>query len=614
MKEVDLSKYKGIFRSETKEYLTQLNQYIIGLEKEPKKSNIIDAIFRNYHTIKGMAGTMGYKLIESLAHSLEDLLTLVRNGSLSVNSDTIDLMLEGTDKIEQLIENPTKEDREIQSLIERISGIGKGKKSVKEAKPPETITKKVVCELILEKNTSFKGARAAVLISNMGEMAEIIDYSPDRSSIERGNFEDVFSITIIPKVTMDKIKESLSRYPDVKAVNFTDVVKMSAITSGISKKSDIRVEIKKLDNLQNLLSELVIAKDSLKGFVKSAEIESIFSETDRISNIISALQDEVVKIRMVPIWQVFERFPRFVRDRTKELGKEVNFEIRGKDIELDRSMLENLAEPLLHLLRNSIYHGIERPEERKKCGKSQKGQLVLEATRQRGIILIKVYDDGRGMDTQKILRRAIEMNLVASEKASNLTEREILNFIFISGFSTSNIVNEVSGRGVGLDVVKTSLRTLGGTFDFKTEMNKGTTFILKVPLTMAIIKAFLVNIGKETYAIPLTFVEETIELNQKFIKSIHSREIFILRDEVIPIKRLRKIFGSQNGDKKEVYPVVIVNAESKKVALITSEFLEHTDIVVKTLPRIHTDIKEFAGVTLLSDGKPALIIDVPNIV
>ncbi|MCK4575733.1 chemotaxis protein CheW, partial [candidate division WOR-3 bacterium] len=194
------------------------------------------------------------------------------------------------------------------------------------------------------------------------------------------------------------------------------------------------------------------------------------------------------------------------------------------------------------------------------------------------------------------------------------SEKEILGFIFISGFSTSRVVDEVSGRGVGLDVVKTRLRTLGGTFDFKTEKNKGTTFILKIPLTMAIIKAFLVNIGKETFAIPLTFVEETIELDKRFIKSIHSKEIFILRDEVIPIKRLHKIFGIQDGDKMDYYSTVIVNSESKKAALIASEFLEHTDIVVKTLPRTQSDIKEFAGVTILSDGKPALIIDVPNIV
>ncbi len=530
MKEIDLSKYKEIFRSETREYLSQLNQYIIALEKEPHKRETLDAIFRNYHTIKGMAGTMGYKLIETLAHSLEDLLSLIRNGSLSVNSDIVDLMLEGTDEIEYLMAHPEKEDREISSLLKRVSDMCKGKELIK------------------------------------------------------------------------------------KAINFMDEKKKTVKKSGIVRKSDIRVNIKKLDNLQNLLSELVIAKEVLKGFVKTGERESIISETERIANIVSALQDEVMKIRMVPIWQVFERFPRIVRDTAKELGKDVDFEIKGGDIELDRSMLENLAEPLLHLLRNSIYHGLERAEERKNLGKPERGHLIFEAERQRGIVLIKVSDDGRGMDTQKILKRAIEMGLVTQEKAKVLTEREILDFIFVSGFSTSNIVNEVSGRGVGLDVVKTRLRKLGGTFDFKAEKNIGTTFILKIPLTMAIIKAFLVKIGKETYAIPLTFVEETIELNQKFIKTIHSKELFVLRDEVIPIKRLHKTFGSENGDKEGLYPVVIVNSESKKAALITSEFLDHTDIVVKTLPRTLTDIKEFAGVTLLSDGKPALIIDVPNIV
>ena len=523
-REESYSKYKELFRSETREYLAQLNQYIINLEKKPEEIETIDAIFRNYHTIKGMAGTMGYKIIESLSHSLEDLLSLIKNGKLSVDSNIIDLMLEGTDKIELMIENPKMENEEIQALIMRISDIKEGKGLAQDA----------------EKKLEIKAR--------------------------------------------------------------------------IAKKSDIRVEIKKLDNLQNLLSELVIAKESLKRVVRSDERESIFNETDRISNIVSALQDEVVRIRMVPIWQIFERFPRVVRDTAKEMGKKIDFEIRGKDIELDRSMLENLAEPLIHLLRNSIYHGIEMPEERKRLGKLEEGHLILEASRQKGIVLIKVSDDGSGMDTQRILSKAIEGNFVEPEKAKSLSEKEILGFIFISGFSTSRVVDEVSGRGVGLDVVKTRLRTLGGTFDFKTEKNKGTTFILKIPLTMAIIKAFLVNIGKETFAIPLTFVEETIELDKRFIKSIHSKEIFILRDEVIPIKRLHKIFGIQDGDKMDYYSTVIVNSESKKAALIASEFLEHTDIVVKTLPRTQSDIKEFAGVTILSDGKPALIIDVPNIV
>ena len=618
MNEFDISKYKQIFKSETVEYLSQLNQYIIQLEKTPEKNAIINAIFRNYHTIKGMAGTMEYKDIEELAHSLEDLLSLIRDRSLSVNSEIIDLMLRGTDRIEHLIENPNEEGLQNRLLIENISEIVKGKVSIKKEKtltkrPPEKIGK-ATCKITLKKGIPLKGARAAVLISDLAQNAEIVNFFPDESSIEKGNFEEEFSLTITPKIPIKEIKKSLLSYSDVLSVDFTDVIGKLDVTSSILRKSDIRVEIKKLNTLQNLLSELVIAKETLRGYVQKDDKERILDETDRITNTISALQDEVVKIRMVPIWQIFERFPRVVRDKAKELEKKVDFEIRGKDIELDRSMLENLAEPLLHLLRNSLYHGLERPEERKRLGKPETGHLILEAERQRGVVLIKVSDDGRGMNIPKILEKAIKKEIVTEAKAKSLTEKEILDFIFISGFSTLDVVDEVSGRGVGMDVVKTRLRTLGGTFDFKTEKNKGTTFILKVPLTMAIIKAFLVNVGDETYAIPLTFIEETIELHSQSIKTIHSKEIFILRDEAIPVKRLHKIFGCRNGDGTELYPTVIVNSESQKVALTTSGFREHTDIVVKTLPKTLTDIKEFAGVTLLRDGKPALIIDVPNIV
>ncbi len=618
MSEIDLSKYSEVFKSETREYLVRLNQDIIELEKSPTERRILDAIFRNFHTIKGMAGTMDYKLMETIAHGLEDLLSMIRSGSLEVTGGLIDTMLEGTDRIEQLLETPDEDEKSIARLMKRIGGFSGKKKLRKKPAAEAAISREagegLRCEIALKENTAFNGARAAVLIAQVDRMADIKAFAPERSILESGAFDKRFSLFIDPELSLDEIRETLLAYADVQSVSFESARKKSPGHRGVLRKSDIRVSIKKLDNLQNLLSELVISKESLKGFVRSGERENIVNETDRIAGIVSALQDEVVKIRMVPIWQVFERFPRVVRDTAKELGKEVDFEIQGKDIELDRSMLENLAEPLIHLLRNAIYHGIEEPREREKLNKSRKGRLVLEATRQRGIVLIKVMDDGRGMDTEKILTKAIERGLVSAEKGHTLTERDILDFAFLSGFSTSSVVGEVSGRGVGLDVVRTRLRNLGGTFDYKTERNKGTTFILKVPLTMAIVKAFLINVGKETYAIPLTFVEETFELGRDLIRNIHAREMFILRDEVIPVLRLHELFGIQNGTKKEIYPAVIVNAESKKAAFIASSFLEQTDIVVKTLPRTHADINEFAGVTLLSDGKPALIIDVPSIV
>jgi len=614
MKKTDLLKYTEIFKSETREYLSQLNQFIVNLEKSPEDRGNIDAIFRNFHTIKGMAGTMGYKLVETLSHSLEDLLSLVRSGDLSVTSDIIDTLLTGTDKIEELVETNNNEDEDVEELIRGISDIGKGKVSVRKKKILGGSLDNINLEISLDENTPLKGARATVLISDIMKMAEIVDFSPSKNSIENGEFKKNFSLTLIPRISPDKIKESILAYSDVKSVSFANEESKTNIAKDILKKSDIRVGIEKLNKLQNLLSELVISKESLKAFVRTEETERIVNETERIANIISSLQDEVVKIRMVPIWQVFERFPRVIRDTAKALGKKINFEIKGKNIELDRSMLENLAEPLLHLLRNAIYHGIETREDRKRLGKTEEGHLVLEAERQRGRVLIKVWDDGKGMDIEKIGKKALAMGLISQDKLASLGEREILDFVFVSGFTTSLVVDEVSGRGVGLDVVKTRMRTLGGTFEFKTTKNKGTLFILKVPLTMAIIKAFLVRIEDETFAIPLTFVEETIEVEHKSIKTVHSKELFILRDEVIPIKRLHKIFNIKNGKKKDFYPAVIVNSESRKVALVASEFLEHTDIVVKTLPRTLTNIKEFAGVTLLSDGKPALILDVPNIV
>lgn len=618
MKQFDISKYKKVFESEAREYLAELNKDIVKLEKDPENSELVSAIFRNYHTIKGMAGTMEYWLIERVAHSLEDLLSLLRDGSLTVDSDIIDLMLKGTDKIEELVENPKLKDEDSELLLGRVSSVISRKPVSSSETVSEEKAREIICEVMLKKNISFKGARATVLISTLEKMGDILSLTPKRDLIKKGAFGDSFSMRLRTGLTAGKIKETLLLYSDVKEVVLKKTTKKQLKKKDkgkkISSRKDIRVEIKKIDRLQNLLSELVIAKETLKGYVRADDKDSILSETERIASSVSALQDEVVKIRMVPIWQVFERFPRIVRDTAKELGKKINFEIRGKDIELDRSMLENLSEPLIHLLRNSIYHGIETVEERTKLGKSPEGHLVLEAERKRGIVQIKVSDDGRGMDVQKILDKAIQRGDVEQEEVSNLSKKDILGFIFKSGFSTSSVVDEISGRGVGMDVVKTRMRSIGGTFDFKTESGKGTDFILKVPLTMAIIKAFLVSSGEETYAIPLTFVEETVELNKELIKTIHNKEVFLLRDEVIPVRRLNKIFGVANGNGQAVYPTVIVNAESKKSALVTSKFIEQTDIVVKTLPRTHIDVKEFAGVTLLSDGKPALIIDITSIV
>lgn len=328
MNQFDISKYKKVFESEAREYLAALNKDIVKLEKKPENNELVNAIFRNYHTIKGMAGTMEYWLIERVAHSLEDLLSLLRDGSLTVDSDIIDLMLKGTDKIEELVEDPKQKDADSELLLEKISSVVNRKPVSVSELTPEERKEQIIFEVILKKDISLKGARATVLISSLEQMGEIVSLTPGRDLIKKGEFGNRFSIELRTELPTKKIKETILMYSDVKEVNFKKTLEKTLKKEDKGKqgtaRKDIRVEIKKIDKLQNLLSELVIAKETLKGYVRADDRESILSETERIASSVSALQDEVVKIRMVPIWQVFERFPRIVRDTAKELGKKVN--------------------------------------------------------------------------------------------------------------------------------------------------------------------------------------------------------------------------------------------------------------------------------------------------
>lgn len=373
----------------------------------------------------------------------------------------------------------------------------------------------------------------------------------------------------------------------------------------------VRIDSRRLDTLMNAVGELVIARDRIAQIAERLADEALTEATRHASQIVSNLQNEIMTSRMVPVWQVFERFPRVVRDTARTLGKEVEFKIEGREIELDRSMLDEMGEPVLHLLRNSLDHGIESPADREKAGKPRVATIILTAERDRATVLIRVTDDGRGIDQARVLPRAKQLGIVESA-TSKLSEQEIVAIISRPGFSTADKVTDISGRGVGFDIVANKVRTLGGSLEVHTDAGLGTSVSMRLPLTLAISRALLARVDKEIYAIPLTHVLETFALSQPMLLEVKGKEVVAIRDDVFPAIRLRERVGLPPGTVSGGQVVLIELAE-RRAALIVDEFIGQQEIVMKQFDGANGSRTLFSGATILGDGAPALIIDASNL-
>ena len=374
----------------------------------------------------------------------------------------------------------------------------------------------------------------------------------------------------------------------------------------------IRIESKRLDTLMNVVGELVIARDRIAKVAERLGDEELLEATLRASQILANLQNEVMTSRMVPVWQIFERFPRVVRDTARSLGKEVDFKIEGREIELDRSMLDEMGEPVLHLLRNSLDHGIETPTDREKAGKPRVATLILTAERDRATVLIRVTDDGRGIDQTRVLPRAKKLGLV-DKATTDLTEQELISIISRPGFSTAEKVTEISGRGVGFDIVANRVRSLGGSLEVHTDAGLGTSVSMRLPLTLAISRALLAKVEKETYAIPLTHVLETFSLSQPMLVESKGRQVVAIRDDVFPAIWLRERVGLPPAASMTSGQVVLVELAERKAAVIVDEFVGQQEIVVKQFDGVNGSKTLFSGATILGDGSPALIVDASSL-
>lgn len=689
---MDTSQYLDIFIDETREHLQNLNEFLLVLEKEPDNEDTINEIFRAAHSLKGMAGTMGFKRMQRLTHDMENLFQEVRNGNITVSSKLVDILFRGLDALESYLKNVQdtseegEEDNEdiIKGLNEVLSegmGVPVQDNTVSEkpkaAVPVQTDkckyrsieigdSEKSVLDKVKEEHKNLfgitvwlsetcilKSARAFLVFRALEEKGEVIRSLPSAEEIEDEEFEFDFSLLFVTDESADTVKKMLLNiseivevylepYSNYKKQAAAENEEVPAETGGKStevkqtaSKTDnkapskqtkssakhtarsVRVDIEKLDTLMNLVSELIIAKNGLVSFsgVESQNEMGFKEQIEYLERVTTNLHESVMKVRMVPIESVVNRFPRMIRDLSKKLNKKMELYMSGEETELDRTVIDEIGDPLMHLLRNSADHGLENNADRIAKGKSEVGSIFLDAYQDGNNVVIEVRDDGAGIDVEKVKRKAVEKGHITYEQADKMSDKEAIDLLFKPSFSTAEQISDISGRGVGLDVVRTNVEALGGNIEAKTELGVGSTFTIRLPLTLAIIQALMTEVGHEKYAIPLGSIQTIEDVEPEDIKYIHGKEVISLRGNVIPIIRLREILDVVDEENENSnLTVVIVNKGDKQAGLVIDNLIGQQEIVIKSIGQYINNAKMISGSTILGDGEVALILDVNTLV
>jgi two-component system chemotaxis sensor kinase CheA len=672
---VDSAQYAELFLTESREHVSAINHSLLELERGAGGDEPVGAIFRGVHTIKGMSATMGYTAVASLSHELETLLDLVRKGGRTVDARLMDLLFRAADLLERAIESavsgvdavdvtpmvaqlqaeavrggtPAYSSLAVTSefAIERTSEFSTALTS----EFPIAVTSEfaipvadawtaaqpmgagLLVRVRLIAGTPLKGVRAFLVVEAAKKLGVVDAVSPAIEQLQADEFENDFAFRLTTDLTEEDVIAALRRAGDVDEVRAGEGAMMTAApakpangaatatngngasngsSGGVRQQRSVRIDLRRLDNLMNLIGELVITRGRLVQLTTAIDDASLAETIAQTSRLVADLQDEIMTSRMVPVWQVFDRFPRLVRDAARSVGKAVDFTIEGKEVELDRSMLDEVGDPIVHLLRNAIDHGIESPEDRRAQGKPEAGRLTLSAVRDRSAVAIRVTDDGRGIDRDKVLARAQQHALVDASK-TELSDEELFRIISQAGFSTADRVTDLSGRGVGIDAVHNRVRALGGSVDMRTAPGKGTTVTLRLPLTLAIVRSLLARLGDETYAIPMTHVSETVELHPEILHTLKGREVLMIREEVLPLIRMRQLLGYEGEAKRGLEQVVVVEMAERRAALVVDALIGQQEIVVKQFDSVQNGLTLFGGATILGDGAPALIIDVSSL-
>jgi two-component system chemotaxis sensor kinase CheA len=639
---VNTLEYAELFLSESREHVTAVNQALLELERDaegPRAGACVDAIFRAVHTIKGMAATMGYAAVTELSHELESVLDRARRRELTIDSTIIDILLRAADSLERLVELAVagrENELDIASLVADLRSLRPVLETAEWAIPMAVKSATgLAVRVRLAPDTPLRSVRALLIIQAFGKVAEVASTLPSKADLEVDRFDGVLTIHCAADAPRDELEQVVRAAGYVEAVEFLDAaaptpqptapiaerVATATLASDVrvapagGRGRHVRIDVRRLDKLMNLAGELVVARGRLAQLAAQLGDHAL-DETVRLSSrLITEVRDEITASRMVPVSNVFDRFPRVVRDAARALGKAVEFVVEGRDIELDRSMLDDIGESIVHLLRNAVDHGIEMPDVRAAAGKPATGKLVLSAVRDRSAIVIRVTDDGRGIDRERVLARAKRDGIVDAAK-SDLTEEELLRLLARPGFSTAEQVTEVSGRGVGVDAVYTRVRALGGAMNIRSAPGQGTTMTIRLPLTLAVVRSLLARVADEIYAIPLAHVNETIELTPDIVRTVKGREVVLARDEVFPLIRLRKLVGLPHyapASAIDLEQVIVIDLGDRRAGLVIDELTGQEEIVVKQFDAVRDGPPFFGGATLLGDGRPCLIVDVSSL-
>ncbi|MGB9820904.1 MAG: chemotaxis protein CheW [Pseudothermotoga sp.] len=654
--------YLSVFIDESKEYIQTLNDSLLKLEKDYEDSEAINETFRALHTLKGMSGTMGFESMSKLCHKMEQLLDRIRSKKIKLDSTMLDRLFAGVDILEKMIDSivrkgtdqlPEVDVNEFAQGFEVLSAGKEIKENTSEQKPTQSVVsisesiEKVIAEaanegynayqmtVTLSEGTQFKAVRMYMVFKAIEDHGgQILSSSPAVEDIEQEKFDRDVQLILVIKEDKESLRNMIMSISEIERVTIQDIVhaeaqkKPAEKIEEVEKKQEakvestkerrritqtVRVDIDKLDNLMNLMGELVISRSRIADTLRKYSIKEVDESLSNLNRISLDLQNVVMKIKMVPIAFVFNRFPRMVRDLAKQLNKEINFIVEGEDTELDRTFVENIGEPLLHMLRNAIDHGIESKEERLAKGKPPVGTVVLSARHEGNNVVIEVRDDGRGIDRSAVIKKAIEKGLITEAQAEALPDEKVYEFLFMPGFSTKTETTELSGRGVGLDVVKNVVESLNGTVSIESVKNKGTAITVRLPLTLAIIQALLVKINNFVYAIPIANIDSTLSITKDQIQKIQDRQVSVIRGEIIPIVRLWDILELPHQSEDSIYNTVIVRVGNRKYGLAVDTLIGQEDIVIKSLGKIFSDVRIFSGGAILGDGSIALILDVANV-
>jgi two-component system, chemotaxis family, sensor kinase CheA len=630
---MDLSQYAELFLAESREHLSACNQLLLEWERSPTNLAPVGGLFRAVHTVKGMAATMGYARVTDLAHRAENLLDLLRRGGRPATDELLQLLFRARDALEQAVELSvvSREDEiDVAEVVADLDGaaaqLGRGGEGGGEvsARPTPAPAPAPVLEppaapgrlvqVTLRAEAPLKGGRALLAIKKAQRVGPVQAVTPPESAFEADEFDGRFSFRIGGPAEPAEIERAVRAAGDVEHVTVGGEERRAAPGAGApasaaaeTKSRHIRVDLGRLDGLMDLIGELVTVRGRLNELAATARDPAIDDVAIQVSRLSRELQAEIIQARMTPVWQVFDRFPRLVRDLARELGKQVVFRVEGKEIELDRAILDELGDPLLHLLRNAVDHGIEPLAERRRRGKKAEGEIVLAAVRERASVAISVSDDGRGIDRKRILERA-KRDGVVDPHAEGLTDDQLLRVLARPGFSTADAVTSVSGRGVGIDVAVTRIRALGGSIEIRSEEGKGTTFVMRLPVTLAIVRALIAGVGAERYALPLTYVAETVEFGVQATTIVEGREAIVLRDRVVPLVHLRRLLGV-SGDAPTRCPIIVLEMGERRSGIVVDGMLGQQEIVVKGFDAPHGTLPVFSGATIMGDGVPTLILD-----